>query len=280
MTIFKDIGTFIKSGYSTDSFYKAMNMAFDKYYGKYLMLHFSYFKDKSDDLVQGQKNLTNHCISKLPDLKNKKVLEIGCGNGMQSIYLFKEYKPEHITGIDINQYSISIAREEKEKLKLNNIDFFVDNAQDISNIADNSIDIVVNIESAFHYPDKKKFLNEIFRVLKPDGHFLVADIINREKNRRFIPKLWHKGMNLHHWTDNDYNLMFEEKELKVSEKEDITLPIIKGFKNYRRWIVRNRSLGFFQNMMIRIFLFINVRINIYLFTRRRKYMLYSGVKAA
>jgi len=280
MGIIREIATFLKSGYSTEHFYKAMNMAFNRYYGQYLMLHFPYFKSKSDTLIDGQKNLTHFCISRLPDLAGKRVLEIGCGNGMQSMYLLKNYKPKHITGIDINTYSISIAKAEKENRQLECIEFYVDNAQQISNIADNSIDIVINIESAFHYPDKQKFLQEINRVLKPDGHFLVADIINRKERRKLPLKMWNKSMSLHHWTDDDYLGSFSECGLSLSSQDDITMPVIKGFKTYRNWIIKNKSLKFVHNLIIRIFLFINVKINIFLFTHRRQYMVYCGLKAA
>ncbi|MBE0655665.1 MAG: class I SAM-dependent methyltransferase [Bacteroidales bacterium] len=276
----KDLRTFIKSSYSTEHFYKSMNLAFEKYYGQYLMLHFPFFKNASDDLEQSQKNLTHHCISKLPGITGKNVLEIGCGNGIQSMYLHQKFDPLHLTGIDINEYSISIAQNEVKKRSLQNIAFFVDNSQELNNIADNSMDIVVNIESAFHYPDKEKFIQQVNRVLKPGGAFVIADITNRKKREKEKPARWNRGMNLHHWTDGEYRETFSKNNFVLSSYEDITIRIIDGFRTYRNWNVKNNSLNFFQRMMVKIFLLINVRVNIYLFSKKRNYFVYSGLKAA
>lgn len=278
MGIIKTAYTFLRSGFSTEYFYKSMNMAFEKYYGSYMMLHFPYYQSDSDNLLDGQKNLTHYCLSQIPEIKDKRVLEIGCGNGMQSMYLYSEFEPKHITGIDINEHSIAIAKAEKANRKLIDIEFHVDNAQELSCIPDNSVDVVINIESAFHYPDKKRFISEIYRVLKPDGHFIIADIINRDENRRLPSKKWNKSMNLHHWTHDEYIKAFSLNKLAVHAHNDITPMIIKGFRTYPNWIVKDKSVKFAYNMMILIFLFINVRINIFLFSKRRKYFVYSGQK--
>ncbi len=57
------------------------------------------------------------------------------------------------------------------------ISFKQDNAQELNTIPDHSVDVMICIESAFHYPDKNAFFKQIKRVLHPDGVFLIVDII-------------------------------------------------------------------------------------------------------
>ena len=90
---------------------------------------------------------------------------------------------QSITGIDLNKANIEIANNEKENAKADNVRFFVDDAQNLTQIPSDSIDVLLNIESAFHYPDKPAFLKEVHRVLKPGGQFLIADILSTRKKR-------------------------------------------------------------------------------------------------
>lgn len=59
-----------------------------------------------------------------------------------------------------------------------NLEYIVGNAQDIP-LASSDVDIVLNVESSFHYPDFQKFVSEVYRVLKPGGLFLwTAPLLN------------------------------------------------------------------------------------------------------
>ncbi len=256
-----------------------MNDSFMQMFGKYGMLHFSYFKHPDDDLFQGQINLTEHCISRLPELKGKNILEIGCGNGFQSLYILDKFKPGSVTGIDINEYSINIAKARVVEGNIQNATFHVDNAQELTKVESESMDMVINIESAFHYPDKDKFLSEIHRVLKPGGLFLIADILNKKDDANLSPKKWRKGMSLFHWSENTYMEAFKRHGLELKEKEDITQPVIKGFKQYKNWFPKKRIVGFFHYQALKIFTLINVYINIFLFSRRRDYIVFTGIKS-
>ena len=134
--------------------------------------------------MEAQANLTDYCISLLDPLENKDVVEIGCGNGVQSIYIYQNFNPSKVTGIDLSEANIEIAESEKERLKAEKVSFLVDDAQDMKHIPSESVDVVINIESAFHYPDKTAFLKEIHRVLKPGGQFLIADILPQRRKRK------------------------------------------------------------------------------------------------
>jgi len=213
-----------------------MNKALKRLNNEYTMLHYPLYVKSSDSFTQAQENLTDYCISLLKPIKNKEILEIGCGNGVQALYINARYDPLRITGIDLNRVNIEIANSEKDRARTDQVHFLVDDAQNLTQIPSDSIDVLLNIESAFHYPDKAAFLKEIFRVLKPGGQYLIADILSTRKKREGLMKIWGKPMAHHFWSRKRYEEEFLKSELEIVYREDITQRVIKGWSIYRNWI--------------------------------------------
>lgn len=269
----------LSSGTSTKSYYEVMNNALKRLGGDYTMLHYPFFKRKGESFVQSQINLTDYCLSKLSALNNKRILDIGCGNGVQALYIAKSYKPELLTGIDLNSTNIEIASTEKQKAGIHGVLFQVDDAQNLKSLEDESYDTVINIESAFHYPDKKAFLQEVFRVLKPGGEFLIADILTTIKSAPAQGVFWKKKMILHHWHLDHYLENLSKAGLQIRTASDITHSIIKGFRNYPHWLKSRRKSGFLNDLVFRIFYLINIHLNIFLLRNYRQYYVIAGYKS-
>lgn len=103
-------------------------------------------------------------------LKNKRVLEVGCGYGSLSVYIAK--KGAHVTGIDISSEAIKISRRNmrsnNQKMVLRQAD-----GEDLP-FKDESFDLVVCCETLEHIPDYKLAIDEIIRVTKKSGKILVT----------------------------------------------------------------------------------------------------------
>lgn len=272
--LFKIIGT----GFTKDQYYESMNMALKRLDNEYTMLHYPLYAKESDSFFQAQKNLTDYCISLLDPIKNKVILEIGCGNGVQALYINANYFPLMITGIDINNANIEIANKEKDRTNTQNVKFLAGNAQNLSHISSNSVDVLINIESAFHYPDKPAFLKEINRVLIPGGQYLIADILTNRVKKDGLMKFWGKSMVYHFWNKEQYEEEFLKSELVIHYSEDITHKVLKGWSNYRNWIPKIKREMFIQNVVYKIFYVINARLNIYFLKNRQQYLIYVGSK--
>jgi ubiquinone/menaquinone biosynthesis C-methylase UbiE len=272
--IFKLFGT----GFTNSQYYESMNLALKRLNNEYTMLHYPLYIKESDSFIQAQKNLTDYCISLLKPIKNKEILEIGCGNGVQALYINANYGPLRITGIDLNKANIEIANSERDRANIDNVQFLVDDAQNLTKIPSNSIDVLLNIESAFHYPDKSAFLREVYRVLKPGGQYLIADILSTRKKREGLMKIWGKPMVHHFWNSKRYEEGFLESELVINYSEDITHQVKKGWSIYRNWIPKIKRELFFQNLAFKIFYTINARLNIYFLRNRQQYFIYIGYK--
>jgi len=243
------------------------------------MLHYPFYVKESDSFIQAQKNLTDYCISLLNPIKNKEILEIGCGNGVQAMYINANYGPLRITGIDLNKANIEIANSERNRTKIDNVQFLLDDAQNLKQIQSDSADVLLNIESAFHYPDKSAFLKEVYRVLKPGGQYLIADILSTRKKREGLMKIWGKPMVHHFWNRKQYEEGFLKSALIINYREDITQQVKKGWSIYRNWIPKIKRELFLQNVAFKIFYVINARLNIYFLSSRQQYFIYVGNKS-
>jgi len=268
------------TGFTNGQYYESMNLALKRLNDEHMMLHYPFYVSETDSFMQGQKNLTDYCISLLEPLKNKEVLDIGCGNGVQALYINCVHHPLSLTGIDLNEANIIIAEYEKERAGANNVRFLIDNAQNLTNIPSNSVDVLLNIESAFHYPDKTAFLNEVNRVLKPGGQFLIADLLTRRKKGEGFMKIWGKKMVHHFWNIKRYDEEFEKSALEITHREDISQQVMKGWSLYRNWLPKIKMKGFFSNVAFRIFYVINVRLNIHFLRGRQQYFIFVGYKPA
>ena len=266
------------TGFTHGQYYESMNFALKRLNGEHTMLHYPFFVKESDSFLQAQKNLTDYCISLLMPLDNKEVLEIGCGNGVQALYINSIHNPLKITGIDLSCANIKIANAEKEAAGPKNVMFLVDDAQNLTHIPSGSVDVLLNIESAFHYPDKSAFLQEVHRVLKPGGEFLIADILSTRQKREGFMKIWGKPMVHHFWNKKRYDEEFHKSELEVKYTEDISQQVRKGWSFYRNWLQKIKRKSFFLNVAFRIFYVANVRINIYFLHKRQQYFIYVGYK--
>ena len=106
----------------------------------------------------------------LGDVKDKKILDAGCGTGRYSIILAR--KGAQVYGIDISRKMLGIAKEKAEKKKLK-INFRIG---DITNMPykDNQFDIVLSTLALDHVKNLKKAIHELIRVCKPKGKIIFS----------------------------------------------------------------------------------------------------------
>jgi tocopherol O-methyltransferase len=110
-----------------------------------------------------------------------KILDVGCGIGGSTLYLANKFSA-NACGITLSPVQASRATARKtEGNYQQNIEFQVADAQAMP-FADNSFDLVWSLESGEHMPDKTKFLQECYRVLKDNGTLILATWCHRPTN--------------------------------------------------------------------------------------------------
>ncbi len=101
------------------------------------------------------------------------ILDVGCGIGGSSLYLADKFNAK-VTGITLSPVQAKRATERAIEVNLAaRSQFLVANALEMP-FADSSFDLVWSLESGEHMPDKMKFLQECYRVLKPGGTLMMA----------------------------------------------------------------------------------------------------------
>ncbi|KFC74555.1 Methylase involved in ubiquinone/menaquinone biosynthesis [Bosea sp. LC85] len=98
------------------------------------------------------------------------VLDLGCGTGHHLLALAPEI--ERGIGIDVSPGMIELARARLRSAPGRaNLNFETGNAEELTDIADQSIDLAICIGAFEHMLDKRAVLASIHRVLKPGGRF-------------------------------------------------------------------------------------------------------------
>jgi ubiquinone/menaquinone biosynthesis C-methylase UbiE len=107
----------------------------------------------------------------LGNIKEKKILEIGCGGAQCGIAMAK--KGAKVIGIDISEKQLEFARELAKKNKAN-VTFYQGDVRKLNQIKSKSQDIVFSAWALFYIDDLKSCFKEVHRVLKPNGVFVLS----------------------------------------------------------------------------------------------------------
>ncbi|MFY0627469.1 MAG: arsenite methyltransferase [Reichenbachiella sp.] len=105
------------------------------------------------------------------------VVDLGSGAGNDCFVARHETGADgKVIGVDFTPEMLIKARINADKLGYNNVEF---REGDIDNlpVLDESVDVVVSNCVLNLVPDKKRVISEIYRVLKPSGHFSISDIV-------------------------------------------------------------------------------------------------------
>jgi arsenite methyltransferase len=105
------------------------------------------------------------------------VVDLGSGAG-NDVFVARAIVGDNgkVIGIDMTEEMIAKADWNKEKLGFKNIEFKLGDIENMP-VENNIADVVVSNCVLNLVPDKEKAFSEIYRIIKPGGHFCVSDIV-------------------------------------------------------------------------------------------------------
>ena len=140
------------------------------------------------------------------DLEGQDVLEVGSGRGGGASWIAKTHFPARLTGVDFSSEAVGLCK--RWYADQTNLNFVEGNAQDLP-FADESFDVVYNVESSHCYGDMAAFVEQANRVLRSGGIFCWTDLRDDE-------------------TMTTLPLLFESKGFEIMESTDVVQEVIKA----------------------------------------------------
>lgn len=108
------------------------------------------------------------------DLKGKRVLDVGCGNGENSL-LFARWGA-NVTGVDISAGAIGVCRQRAASLGLGARTVFIETPFELVSNSEQPFDIIWSAAFLHHVLDRLDEVMKIFSgLLKPDGFVLFSE---------------------------------------------------------------------------------------------------------
>jgi ubiquinone/menaquinone biosynthesis C-methylase UbiE len=123
----------------------------------------AYFREIEDRRYQTHYHLPELFASM--DGAGRKLLEVGCGIGVDSIQLAK--RGFEVTAVDLTPNALEVAGQFAAHRAVD-VDFRLGNAEGLD-FADSTFDVVYSFGVLHHTPDIESSISEVHRVLKPGG---------------------------------------------------------------------------------------------------------------
>jgi len=208
-------------------------------------LSFGYWIDNIKHYHEAVEALINRMLQFEKPIYSGKILNVACGYGAETLKIVEKIQPEKIVAIDITENHIAFAKEHNQSIDLDRPILYQKMDACKLSFEDNSFDYVIGIEGPAHFNTREVFLQNSFRVLKPNGVLLLSDIMvdskATKKNRfnrivsNFCAKHWH--MPKANWMSiPELKLQLERIGFRVDTAESVGNKVYPGFSSYNlKW---------------------------------------------
>lgn len=225
---------------SVSKYYKINRIPYSIIYRGHDAIHlgitYGEIYDRKEDILEQAR-----IVEKYLPKNATKVLELGTGRGINSGYLASKYSGIKFIGLDLKGGHTHYAQ--KKASKTNNFLVEIGDFHDLSRFEKETFDIVFVVEAICYSTDDKKIFNEVKRILKDNGLFIVIDAFSSKKNptaiELIIKKGIEKGMAVPEFTHyNEFKEIAKKSGYSLIHEEDLSkyvMPSLKRVEKYANW---------------------------------------------
>jgi SAM-dependent methyltransferase len=168
---------------------------------------------KGESMEHSHRPVGEQAIQLMRIPPDARILDVGCGSGWATRSLADRAASGHVTGIDISDEMVRLAREASSGYA--NVSFEIASAEKLP-FPDDEFTHAFSMESLYYYSNVAQALEEINRVLRPGGLFVA------------VVDLYWENEPTHQWIDG---LKVPVKLLSIEEYRGLFLDA--GFVNIR-----------------------------------------------
>lgn len=182
------------------------------------------------------------------------VLDAGCGIGETACWL-AEHRDADVIGLNITDTQLEDARSlAVERGVADRTDFRFDDFEEMETVPDDSVDVVWGLESICYATEKRTFLEQARRVLRPGGTLLVADGFMNKQNLTEREERWMEtyleGWAVPHFAyHTDFQVDLADLGFADIEYRDVTDKVIPSSKVLYLWTTMLLPLGKLQYLL-------------------------------
>ena len=123
--------------------------------------------------IEGAREFYPFTTSLLPRQEGARVLDLGCGTGLELEYYFRLAPRALVTGIDLSEGMLAAL---KEKFPDRNLELIQGSYFDLP-LGENRYDAAVSVESLHHFTKEEKLglYKKLYAALKDGGYFILTD---------------------------------------------------------------------------------------------------------
>lgn len=200
---------------------------------KYRTLHYGYWDETTKNFSQALMKINSVMAQKAGIKDGMKILDTGCGEGGSLAWVASHYKVE-VTGITLSEKQMGQGNAFLTEQNLSSkarieVQSFLQ-----TKFPDNSFDVVWAIESVCYAHNKKEYLEEMFRILKPGGKIILADFFVprqlNEKEKTIMNKMAYSWAVPFFELTTNFLAFAKEVGFKSAVTDDITSHVAKSIK--------------------------------------------------
>ncbi|MCL2786229.1 MAG: class I SAM-dependent methyltransferase [Methanomassiliicoccaceae archaeon] len=180
-----------------------------------------------EDMNEHHRPLTEWALSKIPDGRRERILDIGCGGGMLISLLSAMHRDAEIYGIDISEESVAMTRKvNAELVDSGRCRVSLDSVSELP-FEEGSFDLVTAFETYFFWPDLDDDIVKAAAMVADGGCFVIVSEtyphpMFKERNDEII---------------RSYGLDLRENDEMTAMLKDCGLSVTVHEIEERNWVV-------------------------------------------